>query len=408
MRNVFFYLWTMLSALFLVACQGPLHTGDDSVVIEGNVTGFSNADSVRVCLFHYSGSVGTQIVDTLLQDNGFRFVLDTLPAGGRIYDILLYRSDGNMIEQLGHSSYLFLEPDVHVRVRGEAIHLRTARIDSPVRDQKLAQRFLGKMSRQDWELFQELSAEDNALYFRQIKDGSLTDAQKDSIRQRRKELRVQSDSVNHLLAAQTFDLLETEEIGAFAMRKILTYATGLSHGQYTEHREQMERILERLTTDQKNSPDGQQILAFMYPVEKISVGDTFQEYPFVDKEGHSHTFSELRGKPVLVDFWSNGCGPCILVIPYMKELFQSFAGRVEFVSICLDPESLWKDPTSPGGQNPVPWNDWRDPKEWAGNYRAYNAKGIPTYLVISPEGILTHVYAGFDIKAIRSALNEQL
>ena len=397
----------LLAAMALLVGVGcsPSRTGDDSVVIDAKLSGYENADSVTVILFRNVGSIGKQMARTTLQDGRFRFVLDTLPEGSRQYMIMLMRRNGLQYQQLGNSSPLYLEPGAYVRIRGEAPHFRTARVSSPVRDQQLTQRFLRKMSRRDLNLFDDLALERDATRAQMDYGSDLSEAQVDSLRQRSRQLLTLMDSVSLRMAHRTLDLLETEEIGAYAMNRFRAYAEGLSYGQYKDRKDQMNRIVDRLSFDQKNSPEGQEILNFLSPIKAVNTGDAMPDYRFVDREGALHSFDELRGKPVLVDFWSNGCGPCIQSIPYLKQLYGEFGGRVAFVSICLDTDATWKDPTSAGARNEVPWNDWRDPKESAGNYRAYGTRGIPTFLVISPDGILDDVSAGFDMQRLRTHLN---
>lgn len=54
--------------------------------------------------------------------------------------------------------------------------------------------------------------------------------------------------------------------------------------------------------------------------------------------GEAFDLADLRGKPVLLDFWGTWCGPCKAATPAIKHLYESYGrdGRMAFVGIDLD------------------------------------------------------------------------
>jgi thioredoxin 1 len=42
------------------------------------------------------------------------------------------------------------------------------------------------------------------------------------------------------------------------------------------------------------------------------------------------------GKPVLVDYWAEWCGPCKMIAPTLDEAAESFAAQLDFAKINID------------------------------------------------------------------------
>lgn len=51
--------------------------------------------------------------------------------------------------------------------------------------------------------------------------------------------------------------------------------------------------------------------------------------------------SELKGRYILLDFWSVACGPCRMAEPELKEIAEIYADQLALVGICTDDKERW-------------------------------------------------------------------
>lgn len=57
------------------------------------------------------------------------------------------------------------------------------------------------------------------------------------------------------------------------------------------------------------------------------VGDTAPAFQLQNLEGQSVSLQSLRGKPVLINFWTSSCGPCIQEMPYLQEIYEDWSEK---------------------------------------------------------------------------------
>ena len=120
----------------------------------------------------------------------------------------------------------------------------------------------------------------------------------------------------------------------------------------------------------------------------------FFEAQFKDVNGKIVDLSALRGKTVVVNFWSTWCPPCIEEMPMFNEIHGQWQGKnVAFVGIAADQADnvkafLKKTPVDytivVGGQQSI------DLSRTLGN--RYDA--VPFTLMISPQGNITSRHFG--------------
>jgi cytochrome c biogenesis protein CcmG, thiol:disulfide interchange protein DsbE len=64
----------------------------------------------------------------------------------------------------------------------------------------------------------------------------------------------------------------------------------------------------------------------MLPTDRLAL-------PQIDPAGYEALLGELRGTPVVVNFWGSWCGPCIEEAPDLAAVAREYEGRVQFLGV---------------------------------------------------------------------------
>jgi cytochrome c biogenesis protein CcmG/thiol:disulfide interchange protein DsbE len=128
----------------------------------------------------------------------------------------------------------------------------------------------------------------------------------------------------------------------------------------------------------------------------------------LDGRSGTVTLADYRGKFVYLDFWASWCAPCKRSFPWMGALQQRHAGAgLQVVAVNLDTRR--EDAERFLAQTPAGFVVAFDP---AGAIaRQYAIKGMPSSVLIGPDGTVLQVHAGFTddaTRGIESALSAAL
>jgi len=122
----------------------------------------------------------------------------------------------------------------------------------------------------------------------------------------------------------------------------------------------------------------------------------------VDLEGERVDVAELRGKLVVLDFWTSFCQPCLELVPHNKDLLRELDGEpLVLLGVCGDTDreigrataarvgmtwpSLWDGPRGTDGPAATAWQ--------------VNAVGWPTVIVLDGRGrIRVKLYGKDDVE----------
>lgn len=66
------------------------------------------------------------------------------------------------------------------------------------------------------------------------------------------------------------------------------------------------------------------------------IGNVAHNFRLETPQGEAIALSDLRGKPVLLNFWATWCGPCQLEMPELQELHERAGDKIQIVAVDLD------------------------------------------------------------------------
>jgi cytochrome c biogenesis protein CcmG, thiol:disulfide interchange protein DsbE len=69
---------------------------------------------------------------------------------------------------------------------------------------------------------------------------------------------------------------------------------------------------------------------------KVKPGDEAPDFSLKDASGKTRTLRELRGRPVLLNFWATWCPPCVEEMPSLENLSRRAGDRLAVLTVSLD------------------------------------------------------------------------
>jgi cytochrome c biogenesis protein CcmG, thiol:disulfide interchange protein DsbE len=103
--------------------------------------------------------------------------------------------------------------------------------------------------------------------------------------------------------------------------------------------------------------------------EPAAIGTTAPDFTVSDGQ-KTVTLSQLRGKPVLLNFWATWCPPCVEEVPSLVALQRQVGDRVTILAVSMDQDEA--------------------------AYKSFTAKNMPGMLTIrDPEHKSSSIYGTF-------------
>jgi len=121
------------------------------------------------------------------------------------------------------------------------------------------------------------------------------------------------------------------------------------------------------------------------------VGKPAPDFKLDTLDGQTVALSQLKGTPVLVNFWATWCGPCIHEMPFLQQVYQDWHEEelvLLGVNIGESSSQVSQFMQSQGFSFTVLLDSSGDTAQ------TYNIQGIPTTFFIDKESVIQKIKVG--------------
>ena len=388
-RNLLFFA----ALCGLVACQD---VPSDRIVIEGYID--QVPDSVVVRFFRSNGDYGEPIGADTLRDGRFSMTITPLSDEPELF----YVGCPDHPNFPKATLHVWASPGERVRIRGNNTLTRTWRVKGKHPALRAEQRYI--------DVARDLWGECDRINIEQRRVRSLA---KTATTEERKVLAAMRDSlaeyefrVKHRIDGLVIELMQRSDVDDKYLEELEGLARMVRYeGENYPHREAVLALYDRLSEEQRRLPLARAAAMGLFPPKQVAVGEPLIDGVMFDLAGENHSLSELKGRYILLDFWSNGCGPCVMAIPEMGEIAAQYADCLAVVSISIDTDKTWREASQ---EHPMTWLNWNDGRGEQGIYAHYYQGGIPSYTLLSPEGVVVKQWVGYGKGSLKRTIREVL
>lgn len=342
-------------------------------------------DSIVIGLYELEGNIFNCVARDTLINGRFSFQ-DTVSATHKMMIMSNEKGFPNMWLDVWVASGAYIE------IKGQDKLLKTWEVLSDVPEQQEENRFTACAMAQQRELMQQMAAE-NDWWRMMLNDhaGDQEFARKG--RSKIDSIRKLTEPLQKEIWKKELEYMKEAPVSRVWVDKLLTYASMIKYETIMPYKEEVKALYQRLPEDQKQTDAGQEITAYIYPPSVVEIGDEMVDGDLYDTNDSLRHLSEFKGKFILLDFWSSGCGPCVESIPEMEKVIDKYKEKMEVVSISEDPKARWKAYIKSKGMGGNQWNEFRRGR--TGLAVSYQVRGIPHYVLIAPDGKIKDMWSGY-------------
>lgn len=368
----------------------------DRYVIEGTIKNVPEGTFVQ--LFRNIGDILKVVDGDTITGNRFRFSGET--TGNGVEPMTLFAMKGDTISMVLD---VYVRPGSHINISGDGMLVYTWDVESDIPEQQTRQKIV-MAARKWWDRIQLIDIHVDALRS-MMRSGTLADGDKAAVQAKLDSLdKDKCMAVDSVIMAETA-VMDGMEVDDAWMEELNGNATFAKSYDNEKGMDAVKELYDRLPDKWKNTMTGSEIGITVYPPKEIAKGETAADGDLFDIDGGVHHLADFKGKYILLDFWSIGCGPCLQAIPEMKEVAEAYKDSLVIVSLSLDTKEIWKQESPKHGMT---WYNLNDLKGRSGIAAKYGVWGIPHYVLVSPQGTMTTQWSGYSKGNLKENVKKHL
>lgn len=380
---------SLVSAFIAMQAQGIY-------VIDGTIKNVPEGTFVQ--LFRNIGDILKVVDGDTITGNRFRFSGET--TGNGVEPMTLFAMKGDTISMVLD---VYVRPGSHINISGDGMLVYTWDVESDIPEQQTRQKIV-MAARKWWDRIQLIDIHVDALRS-MMRSGTLADGDKAAVQAKLDSLdKDKCMAVDSVIMAETA-VMDGMDVDDAWMEELNGNAIFAKSYDNEKGMNAVRELYDRLPDKWKNTMTGSEIGITVYPPKEIAKGETAADGDLFDIDGGVHHLADFKGKYILLDFWSIGCGPCLQAIPEMKEVAEAYKDSLVIVSLSLDTKEIWKQESPKHGMT---WYNLNDLKGRSGIAAKYGVWGIPHYVLVSPQGTMTTQWSGYSKGNLKENVKKHL
>ncbi len=355
----------------------------DSFRIDGRLSGVPDGAAIRLKKIKGSLLVTVQ-TDTVR--NGRFHLADTLTGGAQNFCLTtdIKKAPNSWLD-------VWVAPGKHVTISGQGVCHPMWHVESDVPEQAYEARKLAAMLPEEQQ-FLFLLGEENECMMELYRHQNADKGRAARLRQQIDSLSALVDPLEKVRMSKLIDFLGVMPVSEPWLRDYTLLVKDLD-GEEATTAARIRALYTCLPDSIRHTDRGRTLKAYIELPPPLRVGDDYVDGDLYDTQGGLHHLSEFEGRYLLLDFWSQGCGPCLRAIPELQTLQEQYADSLTVVSLSEDPKDLWQEYVSANALGGVQWNELRP--DGTGLRGRYGVTGIPHFVLISPAGKLLESWSGY-------------